>query len=319
MTHTPLRTDAYPAEDWRLIHVVADRGADSVAAALMAVFAAIVAGVLWAEVEVGFAYRDASRVLTALGLYRLNGEFARRVQPALEAVADDATTVATPLLAEQMIAADEAPGDGVLDQARGHARDRTRNLLWFPFAAYMTGQSVSILRWLIVKLALMPGNPGDKASILRAAIGLNGQQTRALVRRMEALTTDGVPWRRVVLVARRQAEAQVVTRVARVAANQSFAWATRAEVELFRAAGLSPDWSLEWLAILDAHTCEVCAELDGSRVPVQHGFHSERAAREADYDFNGSVGLPPIHDNCRCRVILLHKGAFVRQVAPEVA
>lgn len=316
MADVPLRPDAFPAEDWRRIHEVADRQAAAVAAALAAAFAAVVALADWAEVEAGLAYHDVLRVLAGLRLYRLEGELTRRVQPALDTVAADAVGVAVPMLAEQMAAAQEPDDPDGLREAGRRARERTRALLWLPFAAYMTSHSVSMLRWLIEKLFPMPGSPADKASILKAAVGLNRAQARTLVRRMEAMTTDGTPWRRVVLVARRQAGTQAAARARQAGTDQAFRWATRAEVELFRGAGLSNAWQLEWLAILDARTCPVCLGLDGSRVAVQRGFHSERAARSAEYDFNGSVGLPPIHNQCRCRVVLLYRGAFVRQVAP---
>lgn len=150
------------------------------------------------------------------------------------------------------------------------ARDETE----YSFKVWRADQERTI-RQTVLRGVLESKHPGQVAEDLRKALGSKVEQYK-----IDRIATTET-WRMV----------EEANRTGTDAAAEEF-----------------PDLGLEyqWVAVLDAATCDYCRELDGTRL---------RAGREGSFKYEISGGkragevvyikTPPVHPNCRCHLAIV--------------
>jgi len=143
-------------------------------------------------------------------------------------------------------------------------------------------------------LQVPPGTPPrELAQQIKPLIGLTARYATAVFNYQQRLITAGMASTRIDELTSAYSDRLLTSRATTIARTELLAsanqgkldtWLQASDAGLF--AGANP--VKEWIAAPDAE--EVCAGLDGTKVPIDAEFQSEL----------GDVDAPPLHPNCRC-------------------
>lgn len=138
------------------------------------------------------------------------------------------------------------------------------------------------------------------AKAIQDAVGLTTSQADAVSRFREGMEAQGLPD---TIVDRRTEEyrdRQLRRRAETIARTETIAASNQGNLESWQqaidAGIIDKDTAMKvWIVTPDDRLCDLCAPLDGVRVPFDDVFESD----------DGEIDAPPLHPNCRCSIALV--------------
>lgn len=163
----------------------------------------------------------------------------------------------------------------------------------------LSEQTREAIRAMVVRSIRDGIPPRDLARLMRPALGLNSQQSQALLNYRSSLIETGTKASEVERLADRYASKKLAERAETVARTEVMDALNDGALESWKQArdeGLVGDNMVKEVIVTDDDLlCPVCAPLDAVRVPIDSPFETEY----------GPILMPPFHPNCRCTAVMI--------------
>lgn len=169
------------------------------------------------------------------------------------------------------------------------------------FATNMTNQQVESIRQSIQKVVVEQGKGSRSlAKVIEQTAGLTKRQAGAVINLREQLSKDGASEEVIDKQAARYTEKLKRVRAKRIARTESALAFNFGGFQQMKEASSSGDLDgvvvKRFYTALDERVCPVCGRLHGVVIPMDETFPTGSKTIP-------NIFVPPLHPNCRCRVI----------------